>query len=128
MQTIGQIVTAAQSKADIAPAKFAKHIKVSPSLLSSIMRDRPVVLSDETLHKLGKGGVELPPDLVETHNYVARECAKIKKWDAKSRAKVLEQRSQLPLPMAQVEAPNFVPLKLSPELQAASDAVTKELL
>lgn len=110
MKSIGQLVQDARTAAKLEGPKFAKSIKISKSMLNQLEHNRPVVITDETLTKLQKGGIKIPAQQLEDHNYIARACAKAKDWSAEFRAKLAKGA-----------------LPLSPELQAASDAVDKEL-
>lgn len=117
MKTIGQLVVAARTASGLEPAKYAKKIKISTSMLSQLERDRPTMISENTKELLKKAGITIPTKQLEEHNYVALECAKAGKWNAEFRAELMAKRNQL----------QFVPLHMSPELQAASDAIDKEL-
>lgn len=111
MKTIGQIIQDARGASNLTGPKFARSLKISESMLTQLEHNRPTVITDETLSKLQRGGIKIPAQQLESHNYIARACAKAKNWSADFRAKL--QAGALPI---------------SPELQAASDAVDKELL
>lgn len=110
MKSIGQLVQEARTAAKLEIPKFAKSIKISKSMVNQLEHNRPVVITDDTLTKLQKAGIKISAPQLDTHNYIARACAKAKNWSKEFRDKVAA--GQLPL---------------TPELQAASDAVDKEL-
>ena len=109
MKTIGQLVR--EARGEVTPAKYARTLKIGKAKLNQIERDQPLVITVENRDKLAKAGIAIPAKLLEKHNYVAAACAKAKNWSKDFRTKI--EAGQLPL---------------SPELQAASDAVDKELL
>lgn len=110
MKSIGQIVQDARGASNLEGPKFAKKLKISESMLSQLEHNRPVVITEETVAKLEKGGVQIPAKQLKEHNFIARACAKAKDWSAEFR---------------QTLAAGELPL--SPELKAASEAVDKEL-
>jgi hypothetical protein len=110
MKTIGQIIKGARPEGTT-PKQFAKQLKISESMLKQFEMDRPVVITDETAWKLLEHGkIKLPQFELDQHNYVARACNKAKNWSKEFREQVANGR-----------------LPISPELQAASDAIDKEL-
>jgi transcriptional regulator with XRE-family HTH domain len=114
MKSIGELVKGARGALEI--PKFAKQLEVSKTLISQLEHNRPVVITDENLEKLAKGGIQIPAQQLDTHNYVARECDKAKRYDVEFRKKLILGY-----------APASTPIPMDPKLVAAVEAVEKEL-